>query len=74
MMDLGQIQTLLILSYPNKEFGFGPSQIQIQIQINAIQKKLLLLAAVLLEKWDSLIKLTAYWYSPRLHKSESFVY
>ena len=41
---------------------------QIQIQINGIQKKLLLLAVVLLEKWDSLIKLTAYWYSPRLHK------
>ena len=71
-MDLGQIQIPLILSYPNKEFGFGPSQIQ--IQINGIQKKLLLLATVLLEKWDSLIKLTAYWYSPRLHKSESFVY
>ena len=28
-MDLGQIQILLILSYPNKEFEFGPPQIQI---------------------------------------------
>ena len=36
-MDLTQIQILMILSHPNKEFGFGPSNPNPWAQIHPIQ-------------------------------------